>query len=164
MTNDITTEIECQYKFQDKEKFDGKPYCTLFGELCEDVFAELGYEICEENCQVYEDYKNLIKSKLELETQYNAVIEQNRQLQTELNEIKNDIETRNFCVTCKKENENDKLRVECEKYKNCIDDIKDELETSSHCESEECGCDDSECLKCTIKLILGKISEVENEQ
>ncbi len=51
------------------------------------------------------------------------------------------------------------------KYKKCLDYIKDELETSSHCESEECGCDDdSECLKCTIKLILKKINEVENEK
>lgn len=53
---------------------------------------------------------------------------------------------------------------ECRKYKKCIKEIRDELETASHCEAEECGCDDdSECLKCTINLILGKISEVENE-
>lgn len=59
------------------------------------------------------------------------------------------------------------LKQECKKYKKykkCIKDIRDELEYSLHCEAEECGCDDdSECLKCTINLILKKINEVENE-
>ena len=49
------------------------------------------------------------------------------------------------------------------KYKKCIKEIRDELEYSLHCEAEECGCDDdSECLKCTINLILKKINEVVN--
>ena len=58
------------------------------------------------------------------------------------------------------------LKQECrkyKKYKKCIKSIRDELEYSLHCESEECGCDDyKECLECTIKLILKKINEVEN--
>ena len=74
----------CKYKFQDKEKFSGKPYCTLFSELCEDVFSELGYEICEENCGIFEDNKEYER----LANQYNAVIEQNKQLQKELNVIR----------------------------------------------------------------------------
>ena len=45
---------ECKYKFQDPEKFNGKPYCTLHNELCEDIsFA------CDKNCQIYEDQKIL---------------------------------------------------------------------------------------------------------
>ncbi len=74
----------CKYKFQEKEYYDGKPYCTLFGELCEDVFAELGYEICEDICQVFEDNKEYER----LINQYNAVVEQNKQLQKELNVIR----------------------------------------------------------------------------
>lgn len=53
--------LECKYKFQDDEKFNGKPYCTLLNKLCEDIsFA------CDKNCQVYEDYKQLeyLKKKL----------------------------------------------------------------------------------------------------
>lgn len=115
-------------------------------------------------------------------SQYKAVVEQNKQLQAELNEIKKESEKIKqqyncyACDTCKgKEDYRNLARhfkslleayhkkiKEFYKYKNCLDDIKDELETSSHCESEECGCDDdSECLKCTIKLILKKINEVE---
>ena len=48
------SKIECKYKFHDAEKFDGKPYCTLQNELCEDIsFA------CDTNCQIYEDQKIL---------------------------------------------------------------------------------------------------------
>lgn len=53
--------LECKYKFQDDEKFNSKPYCTLLNKLCEDIsFA------CDKNCQVYEDYKQLeyLKKKL----------------------------------------------------------------------------------------------------
>lgn len=46
-------QVICKYKFQDKEKFDGKPYCTCFCELCEDLPP------CDDNCQIYEDYKRL---------------------------------------------------------------------------------------------------------
>lgn len=55
MKIDVT---KCKYKFQDEEKFDGKPYCTLQNELCEDIsFA------CDTNCQVFEDYKQLHRYK-----------------------------------------------------------------------------------------------------
>ena len=48
---------KCKYKFQDKDKFNGKEYCTLFNELCQDVNF-----VCDKNCQVYEDYKKLAKA------------------------------------------------------------------------------------------------------
>ena len=52
--------IDCKYKFQNNEKFEGKPYCTLQNKLCEDLsFA------CDDNCQVYEDYKQLKRKEQE---------------------------------------------------------------------------------------------------
>lgn len=56
MTNKINgiDVSECKYKFQDKDKFDGKEYCTLHNELCENISF-----VCDKNCQVYEDYKQL---------------------------------------------------------------------------------------------------------
>lgn len=48
----------CNYKFQDKDKFGGDPYCTFFNEKCN----ELDF-ICDENCQVYENEKELKKYK-----------------------------------------------------------------------------------------------------
>lgn len=55
-------QIICKYKFEDKEKFNGKPYCTCFNELCEDLsFA------CDNNCQIYEDFKQLARKTQECE-------------------------------------------------------------------------------------------------
>lgn len=49
--------MKCKYKFQSKEKFDGKPYCLCFCELCEDLFP------CDDNCQIFEDLKELAHYK-----------------------------------------------------------------------------------------------------
>ena len=46
--------IRCKYKFQNNDKFNGKDYCTLFNEVCSDVEF-----VCDKNCQVFEDYKQL---------------------------------------------------------------------------------------------------------
>ena len=54
-------QIKCKYMFQDKEKFDGKPYCICFCELCEDLPP------CDDNCQIYEDYKQLTHKTQECE-------------------------------------------------------------------------------------------------
>lgn len=55
-------QITCKYKFQDKERFNGEPYCTCFCELCKDL------PICDDNCQIYEDDKQLARKTQELET------------------------------------------------------------------------------------------------
>lgn len=54
--------IKCKYKFQNNEKFNGKVYCTLFNELCENI-----YFVCDTNCQVFEDYKQLKRLEQENE-------------------------------------------------------------------------------------------------
>lgn len=52
--------LECKYKFQDDEKFNGESYCCLFNEKCKDLsFA------CDKNCQVYEDFKTLVSKDFE---------------------------------------------------------------------------------------------------
>ena len=55
-------QIICKYKFEDKEKFNGKPYCLCHNELCEDLFY-----VCDHNCQIYEDYKQLVSKTQEYE-------------------------------------------------------------------------------------------------
>ena len=67
-------QIKCKYKFRDKEKFDGKPYCTCFCELCEDLPP------CDDNCQIYEDFKQLARKTQECE----VLQEQNQKLQMQL--------------------------------------------------------------------------------
>lgn len=70
------SKIECKYKFHDAEKFDGKPYCTLQNELCEDLsFA------CDTNCQVFEDYKQLHRYKQainEIKTMVDVIMQTNK--------------------------------------------------------------------------------------
>ena len=53
--------IKCKYKIRNREYFNGKPYCTCFSELCEDL------PICDDNCQIYEDFKQLTSKTLEYE-------------------------------------------------------------------------------------------------
>ena len=68
----------CKYKFQDKEKFDGKPYCTCFCELCEDL------PLCDDNCQIYEDYKRLTCKTSECEEQENKIKKLRKNLALEI--------------------------------------------------------------------------------
>ena len=53
----------------------------------------------------------------------------------------------------------------CEELKETLIEIQQDLEFATYCESQECGCDDpNECLECTKKQILQKISEVEDDR
>lgn len=36
-----TKQLECRYKFHNKERFNGKPFCTCFCKLCEDIVVFL---------------------------------------------------------------------------------------------------------------------------
>ena len=71
-------QIKCKYKFQDKEKFDGKTYCTCFCELCEDL------PLCDDNCQIYEDYKRLTCKTSECEEQENKIKKLRKNLALEI--------------------------------------------------------------------------------
>ena len=63
-------QIICKYKFQDKEKFDGKPYCTCFNELCKNLSF-----VCDQNCIIYEDYKQLARKTQIVEQQHKTLDE-----------------------------------------------------------------------------------------
>ena len=71
-------QIKCKYKFQDKEKFSGKPYCICFSELCEDLSF-----VCDHNCQIYEDFKQLARK----EQEYNDLLEQHKELDDRVNRM-----------------------------------------------------------------------------
>ena len=112
----------CKYKFQDKEKFDGKPYCTCFNELCKNLSF-----VCDQNCIIYEDYKQLARK-----TQLS--IKQSKELIRLRQELKES--------TVKNKN----LRQECERLKWYLKEIRyDELkaldiewdEYETHCIDSE---------------------------
>lgn len=93
-TNEKKTMTEkpvCKYKYQDREKykFQGKPYCSCFFELCEDL------PICEDNCQIYEDYKQLKRKEQELQNNeriINRSIKKLDQLKAENEKLKEYLE------------------------------------------------------------------------
>lgn len=63
-----------------------------------------------------------------------------------------------------KEQECEELKEQLQKYRSAFEEIREDMEQDTTCESRECGCDDyAECLNCIKETILNKISEVENE-
>lgn len=95
--------VECGYKIQLENKFDGKPYCTCFCKKCKDL------PICDDNCQIFEDYKTLIQKKKEVEHFQHTVkrlCEENRDL---------------FNKNLELEGENVVLKTRCEKLNKLLD-------------------------------------------
>ena len=93
--------IECKYKFQSIEKFAGKPYCTLHNETCEFINF-----VCDKNCQVYEDYKQLKRKEQECEelkenlpNAITRLMGKLDQLKAENNELKKQLESTKGLVT-----------------------------------------------------------------
>ena len=107
-------QIKCNYKFQDKERFDGRPYCTCFDRLCEDLFF-----ICDHNCQVYEDLKQLAHKTQECE----ELKERNKKIEDDWTSTAN----RNLDI----EMENAKLQEKVKAYEKLALHI-----TCPHCNKE----------------------------
>ena len=64
----------------------------------------------------------------------------------------------NFYENCKEVVDAQK---QIDKYRQALQEIREELEEDITCESRECGCDDyGECLNCLKETILTKINEV----
>ncbi len=58
---DKEQQIICKYKLLNVKKFDGQPYCSCFSESCKNL------PICDDNCQIFEDYKQLVRKTQECE-------------------------------------------------------------------------------------------------
>ena len=91
-------QIICKYKFQDKEKFDGKPYCTCFNELCKNLSF-----VCDQNCIIYEDYKQLVRKTQECE-----------ELKERLERTEEDLKYQ--CVDC--------MNVKSDRYRKALEEIE----------------------------------------
>lgn len=53
---------ECKYKIQSSENFKTKPYCSILDKFCEDISF-----VCDKNCQIFEDFKQLARAKEKIE-------------------------------------------------------------------------------------------------
>lgn len=54
--------IKCKYKIQSSENFKTKPYCSILNKFCEDISF-----VCDKNCQIFEDFKQLARAKEKIE-------------------------------------------------------------------------------------------------
>lgn len=124
---------KCKYKFQDDEKFDGKEYCLLFNEKCVNIDF-----VCDENCQVYEDYKLLQGLKAE-----------NERLKDGVKDLQNG---------------NDSLYNALCKYKSCLQEIKEIIrENCKLCLDMDGFEKPDDCGICDYLKILQKIADCEVE-
>lgn len=74
---DGTDESKCKYKIQSSENFKTKPYCSILNKLCEDISF-----VCDKNCQIFEDLKQLARAKEEneeLRQKHNSCCEEFKQ-------------------------------------------------------------------------------------
>ena len=99
MTN--KKKIICKYKFHDDYHFNGKPYCTCFNELCEDISI-----ICDHNCQIYEDFKQLALKTQECE-----------ELKERLERTEEDL--KHQCVDC--------MNIKSDRYRKALEEIEEEI-------------------------------------
>ena len=151
-------QIKCKYKFQDKEKFDGKTYCTCFCELCEDL------PLCDDNCQIYEDYKQLtlktqeceeLKRKLSNQEQlYQNEIEIYNQSCLQLRQENDDLYLERLALNTANSGINALLEVkeqECDRYRKALEEIEEYIN-----QYEMLG-------KLNIKYILNIINKAKGE-
>ena len=157
-------QIICKYKFQDKEKFDGKPYCTCFNELCKNLSF-----VCDQNCIIYEDYKQLVRKTQECEQikeKYEALKLENQEgyeivaeLEHEREELKERLERveedlKHQCVDC--------MNIKSDRYRKALEEIKKIAEPFCNaCQEFEPEKKGSNCMYCNYGKILQKISECE---
>lgn len=59
---------ECKYKIQSSENFNTQPYCSILNKFCEEVSF-----VCDKNCQIYEDLKQLAQAKEEIAFLQNTI-------------------------------------------------------------------------------------------
>ncbi len=153
--------IKCKYKFRDK-------YCTCFSKFCEDL------PICDDNCQIYEDFKQLACMTQECE-EYKKLAadfkDVNKQLgykyltiKKECEELKEYIQERevwgDHCEFCKhndKENCHQNIILDNLKTINSYRKALEEIETIA-------GAKDNCCFACkAMKQILKVISKVKGD-
>lgn len=116
---------QCQYRFQDKDKFKGMPYCTFFNQYCKDVSF-----ICDENCKVFELHKKVahLENLLKMSEQHNSnIVKQNQSLQKTVLWQQDQMQKDNDYLI-KLEEANMLLEQDVEVQKRQIDALKEELE------------------------------------
>ena len=116
---------------------------------------------CKDNPNCY--FKQLARKTQECEEylkQRNNILEESKRYLEEIRKLQKS----QFCVAYEKDCYKVCKQQNCAiknsyRYRKALEEIEQELKEDIYCESQECGCDDSEeCLRCTKDLILDIIS------
>ncbi len=98
--------------------------------------------------RLQEKYDTLTNKFFNSETDKTRLEQENKELRREIVELRKDCNHCNFY-----------------KYRSALEEIKEDMEQDTTCESRECGCDDyAKCLNCIKETILNKINEVLNDK
>lgn len=141
---------ECKYKIQSTENFKTKPYCSILNKFCEEVSL-----VCDKNCQVFEDLKQLARAREEIEEiQKEFKIESLKDITTGKRTYRSLmlIDLKQECEELKSNNKilcdmwktadrnNAKHVVQTDKYKQALDEIleiaKNDCENCCECTTE----------------------------
>lgn len=109
--------------------------------------------------ELEQEYEEL-KKQLEFVRTHRTVIDAEKDhYRKECEELKKKLNTSEEW-RIKAESLNEKQDLENTRYRKALEEIEEELKEDIYCESQECGCDDSEeCLRCTKDLILDIINK-----
>lgn len=89
----------------------------------------------------------------EQENEIDELKHENEELKERLVRTEEDLKYQ--CVDC--------MNVKSDRYRKALEEIEEELKEDIYCESQECGCNDSEeCLRCTKDLILNIINKAKD--
>lgn len=124
--------IKCKYKIQSSENFKTKPYCSILNKFCEDISF-----VCDKNCQIFEDFKQLARAKEEIEklkSQLQTLDEETVTVQ--LTQVEYD---RLKAKEQECENQKERLEYYCNKTNQLLNDIDnlDRFNTELQEENEE---------------------------
>lgn len=93
----------------------------------------------------------------------NCYYKQFKRLEQENKELKKQIESNKGLITVCGKQQYEKTMA-YDKCKTALEEIRNDMEQDTTCESRECGCDDyAECLNCLKETIINKINEVLGE-
>lgn len=132
---------ECKYKIQSSENFNTQPYCSILNKFCEEVSF-----VCDKNCQVFEDFKQLARANeenKELKAQLEQQKKENEEFKEKLSQVKDITEPLNselpedkvireiFLIV------NDCINKKVNPYKQALDEIEEFCKQNHYCLESE---------------------------
>jgi len=136
-------------------------------EIKDETYFRLKEEYLSELKRLEQENKELKEKIIELSEEKGHLIVENNTLKESnqsLSMLGTDLVSANETVRkefFRADKNKDMWREKAEEYRSALEEIREDMEQDTTCESRECGCDDyAECLNCIKETILNKINEV----